>query len=222
MAGDIFKSALLLIAVSYLYGLDVPEEFMLEADSLFNQGEETPKTFVGVFKDDNDFTIYFAATTRMFDYNIESLKCYLTDVVGYQEYFSFIRRSEVVENYHNELDRKAYFSVAAAAFAKALFIGSLDSVVNTDNEDVHIYYNKVHDEEMNKKYYDMERGILKIEFHEFKMCFRLRKIDENKTNVMLTSVVSPKIWIPRWLFQITANSLFPRILTDFKDWVNKN
>ena len=210
------------IALSHLYSLDVPEQFQMETESLFNQGEETPKTFVRVFKDDNDITIYYAATTRMFDFNIETLKSYLTNVIGYQKYFSFIRRSELVENYDNEHNKKAYFSVAAAAFAKALFIGSLDSVITKEIGHVYIYYNKVHDEEVNKKYYDMERGILKIEFHEFNMCFILRKIDENKTNVILLSVVSPKMWIPRWLFRMTANFLFPGILSDFGNWLEAN
>lgn len=214
-----FLPILLLATASCLCGFDIPEEYSVEADSLFNSSRDEQNTIVRVFENNNGNTVYYAATAKLFNHDIETVAKYLTNIIGYQDYFSLIRRTELIENYSNELGNETYFSMASVAFAKALFIGSLDSVITNENGDLHIYFNKNHDRELNKRYYNREKGILTVEFHQFNMRFSLRKTDTNKTRVLLTAVTSPKIWIPQWLFRISANTFFPRVLTDFENWL---
>ncbi|KMQ53077.1 hypothetical protein CHISP_0298 [Chitinispirillum alkaliphilum] len=222
MTKFILLPAFLLFFVYHVNGFNVPESFIHKTDSLFNCSDEEPKTYVDVFRNDTDNRVYYASTTEILEYNIDTLRNHLTDVSRYNQYFKFIAKSELIENYKSDLKRDVYFCVATASFAKALFIGSIDSVTTQENGDVTIFFNKYHDEALNREFYENERGILKVQFHEFNMFFTLRKIEENKTKVLLTSVVSPKIWIPNWLFRMVANFLFPGILSNLDDWLKDN
>jgi hypothetical protein len=216
-----FVTFLLLIIQNNLFGFTVPEDYLLKTDSLFNCSDKKPKTFVGVFKNENRNVVYYASTTKILGYNVDTVQYHLINVTRYPEYFKFIKKSELINDYKDNSDRDAFFNVAGAAFAKALFIGSIDYAIDSLNGNRKIYYNKVQDVELNKKYFEKEKGILKIEFYEFNMYFTLKKINENETSTLLVGIVAPKIWIPKWLFRMTAYFLYPSILADFEDALNK-
>jgi len=132
-----------------------------------------------------------------------------------------VKKSERIEDFKDDLGRDAYLSVVAVVLAKAVFIGSIDSVATSADGITNIIFSRNHGAEQNRGYHDQEKAVLKVEFLDFRMTFSLKEVAPNKTNVCLVGIVTPNIPIPQWLFRITAHLIFPNLLSDYDEWMKR-
>ncbi len=91
-----------------------------------------------------------------------------------------------------------------------------------DSTELFIYLKQNKNAEMYNTCKREVKGFIKVEYHDFIMWYRLIDMGDGTTRIALVSFVESKIWIPRWLFRVTARRFFPGMVYTIERLLNKH
>lgn len=201
---------ILSLIISIPKAIPIPIELQERTDSLFN--ENNKDTFVKVLKNDSS-TVYYAATFKTMPFPIDTVKKNLIKISNYKKAFDFIEESYILEN------RDTYLMIAKAGPVKSWFLVDFDS---SNHEDV-IKYNGIKNKDLylNDQARKQVKGAFVVEYNEFNIFWKIKKISNDSSRVALVANVDPSVWIPRWLFKLASKIIFPAMLKDFENFIKE-
>jgi hypothetical protein len=118
--------------------------------------------------------------------------------------------------------RPVYFVEVGGSFmAAALYLGVFDSSGIDPRSGSAIRFEHYADSALYKKCRSAIKAMIKVEPRDFSLGWRLRSINQTTTRVALISRLSLNMWIPQWLYNLTAKFLYPGVVQDLEKYLIK-
>lgn len=213
-------SVLLLVFSSMCVARVVDSAFIPFVDSLFELYDSEQITCIRNVKDEHTF--YLSYTCKTIEFSIDEIK-HIIDFIGdYNGDFKHILQAELYyDTLNGRIDTSAFF-VMGVPFAVSWFKGKRHARFSKDSTDyiVSLINNKA--DTVSNIWKKNVKGFIKVGFHEVDMFFKIRQLDERRCRVALYASVAPTIWVPKWLFKVASKKVFPGMLTDMENVLNKS
>jgi hypothetical protein len=182
-----------------------------------NADEQITRVYVS-----NSKPIYvYAVTCKNLSFPLEAVRLVLCDLDQYN-FSSIMTRIDSLCLEPARSRRPVYFIEVAGSFmAAALYMGVFDTSGIDPQSGSDIRFEHYTDSTLDKKCREKAKALIKIEPRDFLIGWRLRSIDRTTTRVELISRLSLNLWVPQWLYNLTAKFLYPGVVKDLEKYMRK-
>jgi hypothetical protein len=193
--------------------------FQQKCDSILYLKTNKTVTYVSISQ--NKPVYVFAVTCKTLPFSLNKIENILKRVDNYT-FMSLITKIRCIGQMDSMQQRNVYFLEASGNFiAKAWYIGTFNDTAVDKISDYSVSLNHYSDTVLDKQCRDEVKALIKIDYRDFLIRWRLKKITQDSTNVELVSYLSLNMWIPNWLFDLTAKLLYPGVLKDLEKALSK-
>jgi hypothetical protein len=194
--------------------------FQQKCDSILFLKATKTVTYVHVT---NNKPIYvFAVACKTLPYSIDKIENILKRIDNYT-FMSIITKIKRIDQKDPMPQKDVYFLEASGNFiAKAWYLGTFNDTASDKITDYTVSLNHYSDSVLDKQCHNDVKALIKIDFRDFLIKWRLKEISPDSTNVELVSYLSLNMWIPKWLFDLTAKMLYPGVLEDLEKVLYKS
>ncbi len=203
-----------LFIVNSIGALTLDPLFLQKADSIIALNSEEQITLVESRKEEH--TIFQCLTVTTLEHPFERVAHLLSQWEHHATKVKYVRRVLPIFKGKSDTLTNTYFIEMGAWLAVSWFIGDMSIEIPHDSSIMKITFKQDLDSKGYEKWKKEAKGLFKVEYHDFIMWYQLIDLGNNQTRIALLGFVEPKVWIPRWLFKVTANKIFPRMVNVFE------
>lgn len=199
-----FLHTLLLIVSANSFTMDTL--FLQRVDSILTLPGDEQKTLIESREEDH--TIYQTMTTKIVNHPYATVTGLMEKWYLYTPQIKYLRRAIPITMNPSDSTPDLIFMEIGVWLAVSWFMGKMTITHTSDSSETHIRLKQYNDPDTYKKWRHEARGLFKVEYHDFLMWYRLTDMKNGKTRITLVGCVEPKVWIPTWLFNVTAKKIF--------------
>lgn len=200
--------------------LTIDSTYLHRADSIMALNSEEQMTLVDSRKEEH--TVFQAMTVKRMHHPYEVVTAGMKQWYNYAPHIKYMRRAIPIKTDSSNTEPDLFFVEMGVWIAVSWLLGRVTVTYNDDSTETFIFLKQSNNPAIYKKWKREARGLIKVEYHDFIMWYRVTDMGNGETRVALISFVEPKIWIPKWLFRATARKIFPGMVSTIESLLDKH
>ncbi len=191
--------------------------FYHSLDSLF----ELPQTINFATVSSDKKKIYIGADFQTMDIPFEKFKSAFVDYNWFTKNLRVIRKFTRISDGPNLSPLGTYDFEARISIARGWAILNVDSI----QEDISGYFRLIlvgnDNEALNSNWEPSHKGIFISKCDDVYIEWRFKRVNDSKTRVGFITWMTPRAYVPQWLFKFAAKIALPGILKDLESAIRR-
>lgn len=200
--------------------LSVDSTFLHHCDSLIALDNENQMTSVTSTKQTH--TVFQSITVKTINCPFHAFQVGMRQWHRYISGIRYVKRVVPVTVDPVDSMPNSIFIEVGVFLAVSWFMGDVSFEYPHDSNELYVYLKQNCMDPLYGQLKADSHGALKIEYHDFIIWYYIKDLGNRQTRIALIALVEPKVWIPGWLFKITAKTVFPGMLKKIEDMIRKN